>query len=60
MLHESWVEWQQQVVALLRCDLHGVLENVGDDDVDWDAWRPLYEEGRSARAAVDYAFVRVA
>ena len=60
MLHESWVDWQQQVVALIRCDLHEVLDDVGDDDVDWDAWRPLYEQGRSPRAAVDYAFVRVA
>lgn len=60
MLHESWVDWQQQVVALIRCDLHEVLTDVGDDDVDWDAWRPLYEAGRSPRSAVDYAFVRVA
>lgn len=27
-------------------------------DIDWDAWRPLYEEGRSPQAAVDRAFLR--
>jgi len=60
MLHESWVDWQQQVVELIRCDLQDVLADVGNDDVDWEAWRPLYEEGRSPKSAVDYAFVRVA
>lgn len=60
MLHESWPDWQQQVTALIRCDLHDVLADVREEDIDWEAWRPLYDEGRSAQAAVDHAFARVA
>jgi len=54
----SWLDWRQAVVAVIRADLRDVLEEVTDNDVDWEAWRPLYEEGRSPRAAVDRAFVR--
>lgn len=57
-MQDTWVHWRAAVVAELRRDLHGVLEELGEDDVDWDAWRPLYEEGRTPRAAVDCAFVR--
>lgn len=56
-MQDTWVHWRAGVVAELRRDLEGVLE-VDEEDVDWDAWRPLYEEGRSPRAAVDRAFVR--
>lgn len=56
-MQDTWVHWRAGVVAELRRDLQGVLE-VDEDDVDWDAWRPLFEEGRSPRAAVDRAFVR--
>lgn len=55
---ERWVEWQQGVLAALRCEFREVLEKIQDDDVDWDAWRSLYEEGRSPRSAVDRALVR--
>ena len=58
MLHESWADWRQQVVALIRCEFQDVLPDVCEEDIDWEAWRPLYEEGRSPRAAVDHAFVR--
>jgi hypothetical protein len=46
------------VVALIRLDFHDVLQDVGEDDIDWEAWRPLYEAGRSPKAAVDSAFLR--
>jgi hypothetical protein len=52
----SWLDWRQAVVAVIRADLSDVLEEVTENDVDWEAWRPLYEEGRSPRAAVDRAF----
>ena len=46
----SWQEWQQAVVQLIRDDFRQVLtEEVGEEDVDWDAWRPLYEQGLSPR-----------
>ncbi len=52
----SWYEWQREVVSTIR-DFSEVLTEVREDDVDWDAWRPLYERGLSARAAVADAFV---
>jgi hypothetical protein len=55
---QSWLQWRAGVVAQIRYDLCEVLPDVQDADIDWDAWRPLYEEGRSPRAAVDRAFVR--
>lgn len=55
---QSWVQWRAGVVATIRYDFREVLEDVQDADIDWDAWRPLYEEGRSPRAAVDRAFLR--
>lgn len=55
----SWSEWQQEVLAAIRRDFSGVLERVDADDIDWDAWRSLYEQGRSAEAAVASAFGKV-
>ena len=55
---ESWPEWQLRVVAVIRETLAGVLDQVDFSDVDWDAWRPFYDEGRSPRAAVERAFLR--
>jgi hypothetical protein len=55
---DAWAQWRQDVVAVIRDDFREVLNDVRDGDIDWDAWRPLYEEGRSAQAAVDRAFLR--
>jgi len=57
-MHESWLQWRAGVVAVIRFDFSDVLEEVADNDIDWDAWRPLYDEGRSPQAAVDRAFLR--
>lgn len=54
----SWFQWRASVVAIIRYDFSGVLADVKDDDIDWDAWRPWYDEGRSPQFAVDCAFVR--
>ena len=57
-MHESWQQWRASVVAVIRFDFRDVLDNVGEADIDWDAWRPLYDEGRTPQAAVDRAFLR--
>lgn len=57
-MQETWVQWRAGVVTVIRCDFHEVLREVSDADIDWDAWRPLYDEGRSPQAAVDRAFLR--
>lgn len=54
---QTWCEWQQAVVKLIREDFSGVLTEVKEEDVDWDAWRPLYEQGLSPRDAVADAFL---
>ena len=53
-----WSTWQQEIVALLDQELGEVLGPVRLSDVDWPAWRPLYDQGRSAKAALDRAFER--
>jgi hypothetical protein len=55
---QSWLQWRAGVVEEIRYDFREVLQDVKDADIDWEAWRPLYEEGRSPRAAVDRAFLR--
>jgi hypothetical protein len=54
---QTWSEWQQAVVKLIREDFSEVLTQVGEEDVDWDAWRPLYEQGLTPREAVADAFL---
>lgn len=54
----SWFQWRASVVAIIQYDFGQVLSEITDKDIDWDAWRPLYEEGRSPQAAVDSAFER--
>ena len=53
----TWTEWQQTVLQLIRRDFSEVLQEVGEQDVDWDAWRPLYEQRLSPRQAVAEAFL---
>jgi hypothetical protein len=57
-LTQTWVEWQRDVVAILRRDFREALEHISLDDVDWAAWFRFYLEGRSASAAVDRALER--
>jgi hypothetical protein len=54
----NWVLWQRAVVALLRADVSGVLRSIEIDEVNWDAWRSFYTEGRSPRSAIDRALAR--
>ena len=53
----TWTEWQQTVLHLIRRDFSEVLQEVGEQDVDWDAWRPLYDRGLSPGQAVAEAFL---
>lgn len=58
MTQIPWIQWQQQVLSKIRRDYAEVLQQLGFDEVDWATWRDLYDQGRSASDAVDYAFVR--
>ncbi len=54
----SWTQWQQAVLSQLRTDFSELLQQIGLDDVDWESWRPLYNDGRSPQAAVNRALER--
>jgi hypothetical protein len=54
----SWFQWRASVLAIIRYDFGRVLSNLDDKDIDWSAWRPLYDQGRSPQFAVDCAFMR--
>jgi hypothetical protein len=57
-LTESWTDWRQGVVAVIRTEFRDIFNEIDDADIDWEAWRPLFDEGRTPQAAVDKAFVR--
>lgn len=59
-LSHQWDTWRHSVLDTIQTDFHGVLDRVSWDDLDWDAWRPLFEQGASARDAVHSAFGKVA
>jgi hypothetical protein len=54
----NWAQWQRAVLALLRADVSGVLRFIEIDEVDWEAWRSFYTEGRTPRSAIDRALAR--
>jgi len=55
---DTWTQWRQAVVIAIRSDFPEVLQDIGETDIDWDAWRPYYEQGHSPQSAVDQAFLR--
>lgn len=55
---QTWLEWQRDVVAILRRDFSEALHQVSIEEIDWPAWRRFYLEGRSPPAAVDRALER--
>jgi hypothetical protein len=55
---QTFMQWQYEVVAILRGDFEELLRDISLDDVDWASWHAFYVEGRSARAAVDRALER--
>lgn len=54
----DWILWKQGVVAAIREFLEGTLSEVSEEDVDWDAWRSLYDSGLSPAMAVNRAYLR--
>lgn len=54
----EWVDWQRGVVAEIRNEFREHFSEIEDDEIDWDAWLPLFLEGCSPRRAVDKAFAR--
>lgn len=55
---QRWSEWKRAVVSSIRLYLGDALTDISEDDVDWDAWRSLYESGCSPAMAVNRAYLR--
>jgi hypothetical protein len=55
---DTWTQWRQGVVTAIRNDFPEVLQDIGENDIDWDAWRPYYDKGHSPQEAVDQAFLK--
>jgi len=56
---DLWRSWQKDVVDVVRQEFRDLFHSMHVDDFDWDAWRPLFEEGLDPRGAVLRAFSRV-
>ncbi|HVW67769.1 MAG TPA: hypothetical protein VHB68_02290 [Steroidobacteraceae bacterium] len=54
----TWTQWQEAVLSRLRIEYSELLESIGLEDVDWESWRPLYNDGRTPQAAIDRALER--
>jgi len=52
---EGWVQWQHEVLDLLRKELHEVIGQIALDDVAWPLWEDFYVQGRTPRVAIDMA-----
>ena len=55
--NQPWQRWQRAVVDVIRNQFDGALADTSLEDVDWESWRRYYEQGRSAPAAVNHAFL---
>ena len=52
----TWMQWREQIIEVIRARYGTLLADIDQDDVDWEAWRPLYEQGYTAYTAVSDAF----
>lgn len=55
MTAHTWMQWKYAIVELIRSDYRELLPQLQLDDIDWDAWLPLFEQGCSPAAAVSRA-----
>ena len=52
---ETWTQWQSEVVKLLRRDFEDLLGLISIEEIDWPAWQPYYQQGRTPRSAIERA-----
>jgi uncharacterized protein YhdP len=53
-----WAHWQADVVKALRIELGTVDPAISLADIDWEAWRSLFDDGYAPHAAVLRALER--
>jgi hypothetical protein len=52
---ETWTQWQNEVVMLLKRDFEEMLGIISIEEIDWPAWHAYYRQGRSPRCAIERA-----
>lgn len=52
----TWTEWKEQVIAVICSEYGELFPYVEQDDIDWEAWQPLYEQDCTPLTAVSTAF----
>ena len=52
---DRWTQWQSAVVEVIRHDYRDLFPLIRIDEIDWSAWKPLYDHGYTARVAVEQA-----
>lgn len=55
MAADLWSRWQREVVTTVREHYPDLFQFLRQEDIDWDAWRPLFDEGYDAEQAVNQA-----
>jgi len=51
----SWPHWRSEILCIIQREYGELFPELRQDDVDWDAWHPLYANGLSAESAVQQA-----
>lgn len=51
----EWAKWQSDIVAVIRYEYRDLFPLIESDEIDWHAWKPLYDQGCNARVAVEQA-----
>jgi hypothetical protein len=51
----GWKRWQSDVVVVIRSEYQDLFPLIRTDEIDWQAWQTLYDQGFSAREAVGQA-----
>ena len=55
MSADKWLRWQADIVEVIRQEYRDLFPLIRTDEIDWLAWRPLYDQGCTARMAVEQA-----
>lgn len=56
MVTLTWMQWKEEIIRVIRREYCELFPHVQHDDIDWEAWKPLYEQGCTPLMAVSTAF----
>ncbi|HEX2584700.1 MAG TPA: hypothetical protein VHL14_06185 [Steroidobacteraceae bacterium] len=50
-----WALWRSEIIRVIQREYGDLFSQLRQDEVDWEAWLPLYADGLSAESAVHQA-----